>query len=1282
MKAFFKFRSVIGFLLVLVIVSNLCAPIIAADVFPGPTSGIGWHLRNGTLTLETNQGIAELSALLNTSAWEHLPNITTLVIGQAVQDNLSPVLNHSMPNLSAIQVDSGNFNFSAVQDVLFSYDRTQLLKYPAAKPGQTYEVPYGTLAMSHLAFADNGLLSTITISPTVIAIGERTFENAGSLQTIEVSLQNNRYLSVDGVLFDKSGTILLTFPPQNSAVHYTVPQGVETIIANAFGYTPALQSIMLPDSLLTLDIDFNNLPALQAIQVAQTNEEYSSDGLGVLYNKSKSSLLRYPMAGPELRFQIPQGVQTLGANCFFGSQLTQVIFPSTLQSIGQQAFAQCQSLSALTIPHSVTQIASAAFQGNAALTQVFFQSAQPPQLAEDIFAECPQLSTILVPQGTKTLYQEALPQYKDFVREQVVHTGDGWTLIDGLLTLETPDSLIDLNAAVSSDTGWPLAEQVTALTLSDQVTAIQGPLPSHLPKLQAYIVSADHPTLSSLDGVLLNKAQSILLHYPMNKRGESYRVPTGINGIYAGAFDGSPLKRLSLPQSVEEIALPLGANTPLIQIAVDMDNTTYYSIDGVLFCEDKQTLLQYPSQKPETQYIVPGGVETVASNAFSSVNALATLDMGDTVSMVEPAAVVDCSALERVILSKNITTIENAFQRCNSLANLDVSPENPVLSSQEGVLLTKDRSRLLLYPSPKREETYRLPDEVVSVADTAFAGAQALKSLTISPKTTLSPTTLALGSNLEALLVPQDNPSHLSKDGVLFSKDGNILQLYPPAKTGEAYEIPVGVKVVASYAFPQGSLSQLNSVTFPPNLTYIAPNSLDKVASLQKLIFNGLVPPFVDGGCDFRQLTCIDVPNGCLTAYQKVFPLLGHLINMPDDIGPPNGNTGSGTGGGISGPTIPPKNPVIEGTIFVSAVVNDAQAAVSVSQADLLSAITQAGSGGQVQIKVTADQADNISITFPNLPELKNCNGLTIHTALGTICLRKSSLSTLLYNSKETITLQIKRHPVTSPLPSGLLPTGYTVQWISDGAALPNIETILQLPYVLQQDEVADSMVLSTLTDQGSAPVGLSYYNNQALTMTAKLTLPATVFAEHRPAPFQDVADQWFTPSVAFAYSHGLFDGVDKNIFAPHNSMTRGMFATALARLAGVDAAQYTTNAFSDLSPSAWYSGPVAWAWQNQIISGLGNGTFAPEQPITRQEMAVMLYRYIHYIIGELPQPETDPFADQDSISPWAQSAILFLKSRNIISGNGAQQYDPLSTAQRSAVAAVFKNYMIAFTDF
>ena len=175
---------------------------------------------------------------------------------------------------------------------------------------------------------------------------------------------------------------------------------------------------------------------------------------------------------------------------------------------------------------------------------------------------------------------------------------------------------------------------------------------------------------------------------------------------------------------------------------------------------------------------------------------------------------------------------------------------------------------------------------------------------------------------------------------------------------------------------------------------------------------------------------------------------------------------------------------------------------------------------------------------------------------------------------------------------------------------------------------------------------------------------------------FNDVSrDSWYYEYVDYVVDRGYFAGTSATTFSPDVTMTRAMFVTVLARLDEADV-DNSVSSFVDVPTDTWYTGSVTWASENGIVSGVGNNHFNPEQAITRQEMCVIMDRFIDYYGEKTSQVhETEGstvlFPDNSQISSWAAAAVGACREYGLINGYDDGYFHPLDNSTRAQVAAV-----------
>ena len=175
---------------------------------------------------------------------------------------------------------------------------------------------------------------------------------------------------------------------------------------------------------------------------------------------------------------------------------------------------------------------------------------------------------------------------------------------------------------------------------------------------------------------------------------------------------------------------------------------------------------------------------------------------------------------------------------------------------------------------------------------------------------------------------------------------------------------------------------------------------------------------------------------------------------------------------------------------------------------------------------------------------------------------------------------------------------------------------------------------------------------------------------------FADVsAGSWYGDAVAFASSHELFNGTSATEFSPNAGMTRGMLAAVLSNLERGDGTDLT-NDFHDVADDAWYTDAISWAANNGIINGYGNNTFGPDDLITREQMAAMLYNYADMLgLDTSARANLSRYSDQPSA--WASDVMSWANAEGLINGTSATTLDPQGTATRAQVAAMLERFVV-----
>ena len=177
--------------------------------------------------------------------------------------------------------------------------------------------------------------------------------------------------------------------------------------------------------------------------------------------------------------------------------------------------------------------------------------------------------------------------------------------------------------------------------------------------------------------------------------------------------------------------------------------------------------------------------------------------------------------------------------------------------------------------------------------------------------------------------------------------------------------------------------------------------------------------------------------------------------------------------------------------------------------------------------------------------------------------------------------------------------------------------------------------------------------------------------------PYEDVKeDDWFFNAVYYTYVEGLMTGMDPTHFGPYGQLSRAQFALMLYRMEG-ETPVTTEKTFGDITGEEWYGPAVLWAAENSIVTGYQDGNFGPADMITREQMAVMMYRYANYLGQDVSKVgDFSDFEDAASVSAFAADAMGWATNAGIITGkeNGTK-IDPQGNTARSEAAIILQRF-------
>lgn len=334
------------------------------------------NLSSVTLNSSGNEGVIEVQSGVFAET-----SLASIYLPRSMA-NLTPGAFRNCQALTLIHVDPLNPTYSSIDGVLFSENGQNLHQFPTGREG-SYVIPDGVKAIETGAFWSSNKLTEVSLPESLTSIGAYAFVGCSGLHNIEIpwgvqTIENTTFSGCDNLES-------VTFQIHLDGFIF---RGIKTIRWEAFSFCDSLTTISIPRT--TTEIDptaFYCCDNLSEILVTDSNNSFSSRN-GVLYDKSITTLLIWP-GGKQSPAEYPSSLKTIGPNAFSGLRMQSSIrLPDTIETIKYAAFAHCTTLGSIRIPPSVATIENQAFRGCTALESVFFAgSAAPSSFGSQVFYE-------------------------------------------------------------------------------------------------------------------------------------------------------------------------------------------------------------------------------------------------------------------------------------------------------------------------------------------------------------------------------------------------------------------------------------------------------------------------------------------------------------------------------------------------------------------------------------------------------------------------------------------------------------------------------------------------------------------------------------------------------------------------------------------------------------------------------------------------------------------------------------------------------------------------------
>lgn len=813
---------------------------------------------------------------------------------------------------------------------------------------------------------------------------------------------------------------------------------------------------------------------------------------------------------------------------------------------------------------------------------------------------------------------------------------------------------------------------------------------------------------------------------------EDVTIEEGIETVGEGAFSGCKgIKSIELPNSIISIEKEAFKNCSALMSVNIPEGLTEIS-DGVFSgCSDLNAVTipegitkigknAFTNCKAIENIELPSTLEVIDENAFSNCASIRELTVPEGVTTIRKFAFYDCTGMEVLNLPSTLVKIgftedeeageesdEHALnpirlmfeQRettlsCNSLTNINFAEDNPNYCTINGMVFSKDKKTLIF--APRGVVSVEVPEGTEEIGPYAFFICFKLESVKL-PKTLKVVGDTAF-HYCEAL-TDMELPYGLERieHSAFFGAESWAYDYIPETVTyigpyafvecaAESIVIPESIEEISEFAF-WGYEETLEHISMPDNLKIINNSAFSWAKNVKNLIIpNGVTYIGSDAlACNYTE-TYITIPESVKTL----------------------GDNSLKNNKAMSGVYIPSTvteigESIVDGCAEPFYILSDSYDSEAYNYAkenelgfilfntesdftdgnvileDLNRLIPEGAEEPRISVKIK--NAGNVKSDISKLianPEIIESLELTVNVSIDGEDFEEVS------ELDEAATLIIKIPEEYRENKESLMLVN-----INDGKVV-NINLEFEEKYAVASIDNTGiyALVMAGVSDfdddkkgsgssysleEGKAEQKENDTTSQAETDT---NINEPVIGEKSGVDFSDVSDfDWYSEAVKFVSENGIMNGTGNNKFSPATNLTRAMIAQVLFNMDGAQKVSEVSN-FSDVNSGSWYYDSVVWASSIGVINGYGNGIFAPDDSLTREQMALILFNYAKnegystLLTGDLSQ-----FNDYGKISEWANEAMIWAVGSGLISGKGNGQLDPLGYVTRAECAQILMNF-------
>lgn len=671
-----------------------------------------------------------------------------------------------------------------------------------------------------MAFKACRSLKTVDIPSKVVSIGSFAFADCNSLSAINVSPENPKFISNDGVFYERSPMRAIVYPMAKSAQEVVILEGTEEIADNFMVYRQDLETLILPNSL----------------------KRVGASAFARCFNLQNVTL--------------GESLEIIDRESFFSTKIKSIVFPSTLKEIGVGAFARCASLEDISLPSSLELLYSTAFANCTSLKSVVFPlSSNIKELEANIFRDCLSLEKIDLSSLTSLTvidefaFQRCENLSEALLPESIKHIYNG--AFEGCKVLKS----IDLKGVETlSEKAFLNCESLTSIHIPESLISVGESVFAGCIGVESITVDENNWNFAVEDGILYNSNETgkHIVFVPVNNLVENITLAAEVEEIPNYAFEGNQnIKTITFLGDVAKIGTSAFSGctnlTSFVDkkgfekldrigdaafkdcpnfVGLDLTNATNLTYIGTSAFSNCSSISSFDLSNTKVEEIAPNilsGCLNINELKFSSV----TNGFGH--SMVD-----GCALLTEVTIPASIIYISKINSQAfigSGITTINVDPLSTILQGGGSTVLTNNATQLFMV-APAISGSLEIPEGVTSISTSAFICKPEIETIVLPASYTGFSNVFSSLLSLKSFEVAEGNTQYSSKDGLLLNYAGDKLMALP-MNIGVEYQMPEGPKVIASNSISQNTIVEM--LTLAPGLESIEANGISGCTSLKSM---------------------------------------------------------------------------------------------------------------------------------------------------------------------------------------------------------------------------------------------------------------------------------------------------------------------------------------------------------------------------------------------------------------------------------------------------------------